>query len=397
MRKNRERNTSNCEIRTKSNEQTQKIQKLITLGKIQMEQTLTDFVSDLWWPNWALLKYQPATLSSYKVEIEQRILPVFGPFHLTEIHPVMLSQFYAALGRPGMRQDGGKLSYSSIKKTETVLSSILSTAVEWGLIESNPCRKVSPLHNEQDEDAPAPKFLTIDQTRQLLDFISQPYMYLVKGHVRCDDTGIPYEVPDYYIQKTVPLQMQVMIHLAIFTGARKGELLALQWNDIDFTCGSIRITKSLTRSDGKNIIKKPKTKASMRMIFVPQITLERLNMLKEWQDEKRKEKGTDWNKNKWLFTSDDGSVMGYHTPYGTLRKIIKRYNADKPDAEKFPMISFHALRHTCATLLVGYHQDVRTVAARLGHANPSVTLKVYTHAMEENDRIAGNTLATLLN
>lgn len=88
--------------------------------------------------------------------------------------------------------------------------------------------------------------------------------------------------------------------------------------------------------------------------------------------------------------------MNYSTPYLAFHKIIDRYNADKAPKDQLPAIPFHGLRHTSATLLIANKTDIRTVSARLGHAQASTTLNIYAHALEEVDRKAVSTLENAL-
>ena len=76
--------------------------------------------------------------------------------------------------------------------------------------------------------------------------------------------------------------------------------------------------------------------------------------------------------------------------------MIAHYNADRPVEEQLPAIPFHGLRHTSATLMIAGQQDLRTVASRLGHAQASTTMNIYTHALKENDRKAVNALENML-
>lgn len=78
-------------------------------------------------------------------------------------------------------------------------------------------------------------------------------------------------------------------------------------------------------------------------------------------------------------------MMSYYTPYSALQDLLRYYNANKNETDKLPMIPYHGLRHTSATLLIAAHQDVRTVSNRLGHAQASTTMNIYTRALKEND------------
>ena len=89
-------------------------------------------------------------------------------------------------------------------------------------------------------------------------------------------------------------------------------------------------------------------------------------------------------------------MMSYSTPYQALQDTINRYNKDRPAEEQLPLIPFHGLRHTSATLLIASQQDVKTVSKRLGHAQTSTTMNIYAHALQESDRKAADALETML-
>ena len=97
-----------------------------------------------------------------------------------------------------------------------------------------------------------------------------------------------------------------------------------------------------------------------------------------------------------MFTQDNGKLMNYSTPYQAMQDIIRRYNAGKDPEQQLPLIPFHGLRHTSATLLIASKQDLKTVSSRLGHAQTSTTMNIYAHALQESDRKAATALENLL-
>ena len=296
----------------------------------------------------------------------------------------------------GARKDGKPGGYSSatIRKTHNTLSSVLRTAVEWEVIEQNPCNKVKP--PSVPEISENIKFFTPEQAARFLAYLDQAYTYKVSAHDRIDDTGKSYHVDDYNIEKALPLQIQVLLQLAIYTGARKAELIALTWQDISFSTDFITISKSVSVVDGKPIIKAPKTKTSFRKVAIPHSLTLKLKNLQIAQTEYRLRVGAYWKGSDWVFIQDDGTMMNYSTPYHTFQKIIKRYNQDRPLDQQLPLIPFHGLRHTAATLLVSSQLDLKSVSARLGHAQTSTTLNIYSHSLESNDRKAADTMESIL-
>ena len=104
--------------------------------------------------------------------------------------------------------------------------------------------------------------------------------------------------------------------------------------------------------------------------------------------------GDYWQGADWVFIQENGRQMNYCTPNQTMVKILKRYNASHED--QLPLIPFHGLRHTSATLLIAAKQDVRSVSSRLGHAQTSTTMNIYAHALQEADQKAADALQTML-
>ena len=357
--------------------------------------TLKEF-SDRWINEYAKINLQPGTVKKYTEELNDKILPALGHLKLTAIKPHILISFYNSMLKDGVRKDGKSGGYSSatIRKTSNVLSSILRTAVEWEVIEQNPCDKVkSPSAPDTSENI---KFFTPEQAIRFLNYLDQPYACKISAHKRIDDTGKEYSVGDYTIQKEIPLQVRVLLELAIYTGARKGELLSLTWSDIDFSDDRISISKAVTIVEGKAIIKAPKTKTSFRKISIPHTLILKLKKLQVSQSEYRLSVGAYWKGENWVFTQDDGTMMNYSTPYHTLQNIIKRYNQEHSEAHQLPLIPFHGLRHTAASLLIASNQDIKTVSARMGHAQSSTTLNIYTHSLESGDKKASDALEALL-
>lgn len=203
-------------------------------------------------------------------------MPKLGHYKLTELKPAVLNSYFSSLTRDGTRKDGkpGGYSKGTIAKAKNTMSSVLSTAVEWELIEKNPLERV---HFEAAPTAETLKFWTPEQCTAFLEFIEQLYQVTTKGHSRTDDTGIPYEVGDY-----------------------------------------------------------------------------------------------------------------------TRTKELYRSSYNESHKEPLPVIPLHGLRHTSATLLIANNQDIRSVSARLGHAETSTTLNIYTHFLESTDKKAADILENVL-
>ena len=356
--------------------------------------TLKEF-TDRWLREYASQKLQPGTVEKYQAELDEKILPVIGHLKLSELRPATLNATFVAMTKDGARKDGksGGYSRATIKKTQDVLSSVLRTATEWEIIEKNPMDKVRSVGECAADKL---EFFTPEQAAIFLDYIEKPYKIKTKGHKRTDDTGIEYSVGDYERTKEIPEQIRVLFNLAIYGGLRKGELLALEWSDIDFDNDTVSITKAVSVVGGEQITKEPKTKTSRRTVSIPHFLTQRIKSLKHERLKYRLSIGDYWQGADWLFIQENGKQMSYSTPYSAFQDTIARYNADKKADKQLPAIPFHGLRHTSATLLIASKQDVRTVSSRLGHAQASTTMNIYAHALQETDRKAVNALENML-
>lgn len=166
----------------------------------------------------------------------------------------------------------------------------------------------------------------------------------------------------------------VLFHLLIYTGARKGEVLALTWDDIDFEAGSIRFNKTLFFHKGQFLFQTSKTKESKRLISLDSKTLSLLNKWRIRQNEAYLGGKTFISDHKVVFDRDDGSPMRLAYPNDKLTALIKKHNLHK--------ITIHGLRHTHASLLFEAGASIKEVQERLGHSDIQMTMNIYTHVTD---------------
>lgn len=356
--------------------------------------TLKDFI-ERWRTEKAQQELQPGTLERYDGIIQDFILPSIGHYRLSELKPHTVNSFFVSLTKDGCRHDGkpGGYAKGTITKVSAVLSSVMQTAVLWELIERNPCDAV---RLRAEDAADKIKFFTPQQAATFLDFIEHPYTVRVKGHTRTDDTGKKYTVSDYTTTKELPEQLKVLFILAVYTGLRKGEILALTWNDVDFENNTVAVKKAAAVVNKEQIIKVPKTRSSYRKVSIPHSVTQRLKKLQLEQTRYRLSVGDYWQGEGWIFTQDNGKMMSYYTPCHALHDTIDRYNADKAEADKLPVIPFHGLRHTKATIQLAAGTDVRTVSAIMGHRETSTTLDIYSHSLQTAEQEAVNKMELLI-
>ena len=334
--------------------------------------------SELWLSEYAEKQMEKTSVESNEDFLKWYILPYIGHIKLGEIKPLDIKSVYGKL------QDRG-LSSSTVKRVSNTISSMLSCAVDWQLIKENPCKRVKKPKEERQKEV---EHFTPEQALTFLEYIEEPYT--------AKHGGRGEKMKGVIDVRRESLQLITLFNLALYTGARRGELLALRWEDIDFESHTVTINKSLakTKKDGY-FIKTTKNKTSDREVSIPVECENLLMRLQTEQKGKRFAFGSAWQGQGNIFTRENGYYMDINTPRKSLQRIIERYNETHDD--KLPVIPFHGLRHTSATLLITQSNiDIKTVSARLGHADVSTTLNIYTHALKERDEKAGEALANIL-
>ncbi|MEK3885794.1 site-specific integrase [Paenibacillus sp. PL2-23] len=300
------------------------------------------------------------TLENYEHLLKNHILPIFGSMKMTDVKPMHILSFLDSLTRNGARKDGknGGLSTTTTRFIHRVLKDIFERAVEWQIISSNPVSAVKrPKIKERESEV----------------YDEQEASKLFQA------------------LENEPIHWRIMVTLALTTGMRRGELLALEWKHIDFDSSVIQVAQSLSHSKGVNIIKEPKTKNSKRRVSIPDSLIKELQHYYEKSKTMKQQLGDMWQGGERfvVFFSETGKPF-YHTAPGKwLSRFIKRNN--------FKPIRFHDLRHTSATLLINQGVHAKIIASRLGHADIRTTMNVYGHVLQSADQAAANTFNSLLN
>ena len=348
--------------------------------------TLSDY-TEYWFDNYAKRNLTETSIANTKHLLKLHVLPELGKKKLTNIKPADLNRLYNDLAEH--RKDGraGGYSVATIRRVHSAVGSLLSQAVKWDLISSDPSKRVSlpKLDKAIDED----QYWTLEQTDLFLDCLDQEFTYQVSANT--------HQKNEYMRSGSVSLQLKLFFYIAIYCGLRRGEIVALQWDDIDFDKCLIKVNKERTLADGEVISKKPKSKRSIRTITAPD---EVIALARKWHLEQlqyRLSIGDKWEgSGESVFITWNGLPMRPETPYKAFKRIVERYNSTAPDDLKLPDIPLHGLRHTNATLQISENVDPETVAKRLGHAKTSTTLDVYAHALDAKDRDAAETLSNVL-
>ena len=324
--------------------------------------------TEIWKRDYGSKELAPSTYKRYCRMLETRLLPYFGHFYINKIRPTDIMKFYDLLEKDTqlVRKKGNNgtktkkpLSGKTILEHHRLLRAMLHRAVYWQLIVSNPAERV------QAPRAKKPKRRSYDdeQTKILLENLEQ---------LSIEDT-----------------KYKVAIILTVFTGVRLGELMGLEWQDIDFRNGIISINRSSQYlSDMGVFTKVPKTESSIREIAIPEFIISLLGEYKLWYEEQKSIYGELWTNSDRLFVQANGKPM--HP--STISKWFVKYVGQIG----LPVINFHGLRHTNASLLVAQNIDIAIISARLGHAQISTTLNFYVHPLLSHNRKAGYALENLL-
>ena len=338
------------------------------------------------------IKYDIAygTYAGYKQVLESRIIPYFKGNKIIYIRTPLIEAFYRTLA--------DEYSPGTIRRFANVLNLIFKTAKRWSIIENNPCQDAQkPKRKEADESL---KFFTPKQSLMFMKSLDLTYKVHYSEHQRIDDTDKPYYVNAYTASCTVPTQYKVFFSLCLFCGFRKGETLALHWNDIDLKAKKISISKSVGLTENGLAYKEPKTKNSVRNVSVPDDVISLLEQYHKEYMRKRYQQGTAWKGEMYnggnLFIQSDGKLMSPTTPYQYFIRHLRRYNEwvqnnpVKAEAERLvelPVIPLHGLRHSCATLLNYLGINIVEISKTLGHSTCSTTMNIYAHSFEEQQEV----------
>ncbi len=357
--------------------------------------TFYEFVQK-WVTEYAKAALEPSTLQSYANYLDKQIIPYFGHYKLSEIRPLHLLEFYNYLQEDGVRTDGktGGYSAGTIKKYHAILSTLFSSACKWEMIETNPCDKVSP---PKQSDTQKLKYFTLEQVNCFLQALDLEYKYSYKEHMRTLPNGRQITIKGYCETRRLPLQFKVFFYMALFSGSRREELIALTWDKIDFEEGTITIDCATGYANQRMYQKDTKNKGSNRLVALPESVMQLIAVYKEEWEKTKTKLGDKWVGSDHVFIQWNGKQMHLTTPTKVFKDVIDRYNEVVKPEEPLPNISLHGLRHTHATLLISANTDIKTVSSRLGHANTSTTLNIYAHSLRKADKNAANAFDDIIN
>jgi integrase len=291
--------------------------------------TLSEF-TEQWLRDYAKPNLAPTTYQGYEGIYRSGIAPVLGNILLKNLGPNHIQEYIASKLSSG-------LSNTTVRHHITFLHSILETAVKWQLLIRNPVDSVT-----------MPKI--VKHEMKILD--------------EQEAERILLEVQD---TKYYPI-----FNLALYTGVRQSELLALQWSDVDLLMAELSVSKSSHwLNTGEYIIKSTKTAKSNRRIALSPDTCIMLRQHLENEMDKCSKSGIKFTNDRLLFCEWDGKPLNPDTVTRHWKRIIARLN--------YPHIRFHDLRHTHASWMLKKGISPKVIQERLGHATITTTLDIYSH------------------
>ncbi len=287
------------------------------------------------------------TYSRYNNIVKLHIAPLLGEYELAEITPMILQKFITTLMTSSNKKTAKGLSANYIKDIISVVQNSLKTAHTLGLVCEYTADKIKrPKIVEKQISC-----FTIHEQKKIESYISNCHKPKLKGIIIC-----------------------------LYTGIRIGELLALTWNDIDFTKKTLSVNKSCHDGyvNGKHcmILDTPKTENSIRCI---PLSKPLIAMLKEMKKA---------SKSKYIITGKDNLPLLVRSYQRTFELLLKKLN--------IPHKGFHTTRHTFATRALECGMDIKSLSEILGHKNATITLNRYAHSLWEHKANMMNKLGKLL-
>ena len=323
----------------------------VNAGTIQDGNIKFQAFAEKWFVEYAEKNLKLKTWGEYKRRMG-RVYTAIGHIKLRDLKTGHLNSFYANLQEDGLnKHTGGKLSPSTVRTFHRIISSILGRAVKWGYIPYNPATHAE-LPKMDNKEAP---HLDEQDARRLLELLHNE-----------------------------PIKYRVMISFDLLSGLRRGELLGLRWQDVDFETETIRIVQTSGYVPGHGVyVDTPKNRTSSRPLKLSRLAFMLLREYREWQDAQRDICGNQWkDKDGRIFTGDEGAPLHPDSLTKWFADFVKRVG--------LPRVHIHSLRHTYASLMIADGTPLVVVSRRLGHAQVSTTANIYAHVIQSADEKAAH-------
>lgn len=297
---------------------------------------------NIWLNNYIKPSAKERTCIRYEQLIRTHIAPKIGDKDVNDLTPIVLQSFVTELLNTGNLKTGKELSANFVNMVISVIQNSLKTAHLVGAANEYVANKIKRPRAKEKK-------------------------------VECFSCQEQKKIETYVLNSGKDKLFGIV--LCLYTGMRVGELIALQWKDIDVQKGLLTVSRSCHDTSGGIVFDEPKTATSRRVIPIPKQLLPKLKSIKK-------------NSNSDFVVSADGNAVSVRSYQRSFELLLKRQNIVHR--------GFHSLRHTFATRALECGMDVKTLSEILGHKNPTVTLNRYAHSLLEHKTAMMNRLGKLL-
>jgi integrase len=328
--------------------------KMIAFQKSQMDglplvderQTVKQFL-DHWLDTIRPPVRKPRTHLRYSQLIRLHVLPVIGSVRLAKLTPKELQSVYS-------RARGAGLSTTTVHQIHAIMHRALKQACAWG----DMARNVADLVEVPPIDRKEMKVLTPEQARR-------------------------------FLQAAKGTRFEALWVLAVTSGMRQGEMLGLRWEDLDLDRGIVTVRSTLQRITGEWRFMEPKSQKSRRQIVLAPSAVEALRRHRPKQNGERLRMGASWQDWGLVFANEVGRPM-------EVGNLTNRYFRPLLKQAELPLLRFHDLRHTAATLMLAGNTPIKVASEMLGHSQTAFTMDRYMHVTVEMQRTAAEAVQALI-
>ena len=363
------------------------------------------------------------TLDRYQ-DMMVRINQAIGHIKLADLRPQHLNSFYKNLAEPGIRMGGGsakakidmvawlkknKLSRGKLAEKAGISAATVGVAVKGESIKIEKAqaiaqameKKVDEVFKVEKNMEPLADKTILEHHRLISTILAQAEKEMLVPYNAASKASPPRTTkkdPNYFQPETIsailealesePLKWRLITHLLIVTGCRRGEIMGLKWEKVDFENSRVKIDRALVSSKSKGVFEESTKTSDIRHLALPRETMDLLRQHKREQLRLQLANGDRWLHTGYVFTQDNGDHMNPDSITGWLKDFSTRHG--------LPHINPHAFRHTVASVLLANGTDIVTVSKQLGHASITTTESFYSHIIEENKAKASECIADVL-
>ncbi len=363
------------------------------------------------------------TLDRYR-DLLVRINQSIGHIKLADLRPQHLNSFYKNLAEPGIRIGGGsakakmdiaawlkknKLSRGKLAEKAGISATTVGVAVKGEPVKEDKAlaiakamgKKVDEVFRVEKNMEPLADKTILEHHRLISTILAHAEKEMLVPYNAASKATPPRTTkkdPNYFQPETVaailealesePLKWRLITHLLIVTGCRRGEIMGLKWEKVDFENSRVKIDRALVSSKSKGVFEESTKTSDIRYLSLPRETMDLLRQHKREQLRLQLLNGDRWIHTGYVFTQDNGDRMNPDSITGWLKDFSTRHG--------LPHINPHAFRHTVASVLLANGTDIVTVSKQLGHASVTTTENFYSHIIEENKAKASECIADVL-